>query len=371
MQNYKAYIDFIKFSIGGVQSVPQSIRDIDWEVFFEFCKRQCILGLVFQGIERDTSYIPRRMLLKWIGYVVNTKNLNSDIDKKVYAICKLWNKYGYESCILKGQANAMMYPSPEKRVPGDIDVWVRKKEDRNGVSKKKKVMDIIRIAQEIAPSGHYSLHHVTLPVFRNTPVEVHYRPVFLNNWWIDKRLQHYIDTAEDAQFGNKIRLSGFKSEISTPTDEFNAIFMLLHMWHHLLSTRNNMKQLIDYYYLLKRAEGKLDKEKINRLFHQFGVMRYARGIMWVEANMFGLDEKCLLTEPDEKMGRLLMRETLNFNGKRKAKKFGMSDFLHRIAGNLHLLFYFPMSVIIDPIYLVWHQWWKYNMKKSLKGSVAL
>ena len=31
---------------------------------------------------------------------------------------------GFPNCILKGQGNALMYPDPYARVPGDIDIWL-------------------------------------------------------------------------------------------------------------------------------------------------------------------------------------------------------------------------------------------------------
>ena len=31
---------------------------------------------------------------------------------------------GLRCCILKGQGNALMYPNPYSRTPGDIDVWI-------------------------------------------------------------------------------------------------------------------------------------------------------------------------------------------------------------------------------------------------------
>ena len=38
---------------------------------------------------------------------------------------------GLRCCILKGQENALMYPNPYSRTPGDIDVWIDASRERN------------------------------------------------------------------------------------------------------------------------------------------------------------------------------------------------------------------------------------------------
>lgn len=354
MQSYKPYFDFIKFSIGNLPSVLENVGCIDWADFYSFCLKQGIAGLVFEGIENSSIKIPQNILFEWIGTVEKIKATNQLVDKRCGQISDFWTKRGYRSCIIKGQANAMMYPRPELRSPGDIDIWV----DGD-------VKDIIRIAQRKAPDGHYSLHHVTMPVFSDISIEVHYRPVFLDNWWKDKQLKQYIDYVKEEQFENKKALNNGETEICGLTDDFNALFLMLHMWHHLLSTRNNFKQLIDYYYLLKKGIAEAQKEQIGRLYCKLGVQKFAQGVMWIEQYALGLDDQFLLVEPDEKIGRLLLHETLHY-GEKRVKKSRTNTFVKRVTNNLHLFWHFPTPVLIAPLYLIWHQWWKWNMKRQLK-----
>ena len=364
MQDYSTYIDFVKYSTRSLPfGNPDKANGIDWGDFYHFCLRQGIAGIVFEGLERSGLQVTQKVLFEWIGTVEHIKKSNRVIDKRCHQISRFWEQQGYRSCILKGQANAMMYPRPELRSPGDIDIWVWKEDDE-------RVAEIIRIAQREAPNGHYSLHHVTMPVFSDTSVEVHYRPVFLDNWWKDKRLQCYVDQVRKEQFNHQITLSDGKTAICRLTDDFNAVFLLLHMWHHLLSTRNNFKQLIDYYYLLKRGVSDVQRSQIGRLFNELGVLKYAQGIMWVEHNILGLEEQYLLVKPDEKIGQLLLNETLHY-GEKRADGSKMKTLVGRVTNNLHLFWHFPSPVLIAPAYLVWHQWWKYKMHIKLKHHYNL
>ena len=365
--NFRPYLDFIRFAIGSLPDVPGSAKEIGWADFFEFCLRQGIVGIVFDGVERSGLTVPREVLFQWIGIVENIKATNLMLDQRSEKMSHFWESRGYRSCILKGQANATMYPKPQLRSPGDIDIWVDEPK-----CLEVNVEKIIQIARSKAPDGLFSLHHVTMPVYDDTSVEVHYRPVFLDNWWKDRKLQKYINKVRDAQFGNEITLSDGASKVNRLTDEFNAVFLLLHMWHHLLSTRNNLKQLIDYYYLLKSLtpspSPKGEGSDFQSLFKQFGVLKYARGIMWIEHAALGLEEHYLLVEPDEKIGRLLLNETMHYGEKPEQKQGRLKILVNRITDNLTLFRQFPSPVLIAPAYLVWHQWWKLKTSHKLKHS---
>ena len=405
MLSYKPYLDFVRYSIGNTNPAPVSAESLDWEWFLGFCDRQGITGMVYAGIERSGINIPTDTLLEWYGAKESIAIVNHETDKRCRQVSDFFEEKGFRSCILKGQANAMMYPQPGLRSPGDIDIWVSKrddgrrkmedgrgkmddgrgmmddgrgmmddgrgkmddgrrlKEEGRGTKEEDDAAEIIRMVLEVAPEGHYSLHHVTMPVFDDVAVEVHYRPVFLDNWWKDKLLQHYINEVKDEQFRNRIRLSDGETVICGLTDDFNVVFLMFHMWHHLLSTRNNFKQLIDYYYLLK--QGHADVTNITELFRLFGVLKYARGIMWIEHEVLGLDKKYLVVEPDERIGKLLLKESLHYGeGWKQRNRIG--TLVGRLTDNLHLLWHFPSAVMIAPIYLLWHQWWKLRMKIMLR-----
>ena len=72
-----------------------------------------------------------------------------------------------------------MYPNPQWRTPGDIDVLIRGKGIR----------EIIRIARKNNPNGKVCYHHVDYGAFNGVEVEIHYRPTFMNNLVANRRLQ--------------------------------------------------------------------------------------------------------------------------------------------------------------------------------------
>lgn len=346
------YIDFIRYAIHLDLPVPKGSDRIDWTDYLEFCNRQGVIGLVFDGLERSELRIPQMTLFDWIGFAENIKRQNAIVNKRVSQVCKFFTEKGCRSVVLKGQANSLMYPKAELRSPGDIDLWCEGKD-----------VDIIKLVQKKCPEAEYSLHHVKMPVFGDVAVEVHYRPIFLPNWFKDKKLQKYIDKIQERQFNNIVQIGNTK--IGALTSDFDVVYQLLHMWHHFFETRNNFKQMIDYFYLLKKSDLNANddlKKELVKLLKELGVLKYAKGKMWVMKEVLGLEGKYIYTEPDEKTGKLILNEAMVYGTFSQNK---LKQMLQQYMGNLRLFWTFPSEVIISPIYLVWHQWWKLKMKCKL------
>ncbi len=348
-EEFKAYI---QYALDEKKALPANLDEGDWQAFFHFCYRHSILGGVFAGIERADRPIPKQLLLEWFSFVESTKQQNEVVNKRLIAVSKWFEEKGYRSVILKGQANGLMYPAPELRSPGDIDIWV----DCDKI-------ELIKLVTSQCPGAEYSIHHIKMPVFKDVSVEVHYRPIYLINWFVDRKLQGYVGRIENEQFENRVNLNG--ASIGSLTNSFNVVYQLLHMYAHFFSTRNNFKQFVDYYYLLNQGLSEEQKKEVAALLKELKVLKYGRGMMWVMKEVLGLDDSLLVVKPDEKVGNAILRESMYY-GTFSTNK--LKYVLERFIANFRLVLIFPEQVLISPLFLVWHQWWKVKMLWALKKS---
>ena len=123
-------------------------------------------------------------------------------------------------------------------------------------------------------------------------------------------------------------------EIGHLTDDFNAVYEMLHMYAHFFTSRNSFKQFIDYYYLLKRGLSEQQKADVTARFEEFKVDRYARGIMWIMKDTLGLDEGFLIVEPSERIGRAVLGESMRYGTFSSKKLWGV---LQEFLGNLRVV----------------------------------
>ena len=221
------------------------VAKIDWRQLYNFASRQALLGFCFDGIERLTKEFSeelkqnpmgRDLLMTWMGAAQQIRRQNM----KVNAVAgKLYSKFredGLRCCILKGQGNALMYPNPYSRTPGDIDVWVNASRE-----------DITEYAKR-----HFNLeddirfHHLETTM-DGVPVELHFFPCSMNNPLYHARLQKWFKRNADLQCSNVVSVPDGIGEIAIPTTAFNVIYQLTHLYHHFFDEGIGMRQIIDYF----------------------------------------------------------------------------------------------------------------------------
>ena len=241
MKQQKIFFDFLRFSIGSAKEIPGSLKEADWKELYAIAKKQCLVGVLFDGIKKlPAEYVgmEKELLLQWMAESQMLEKANVRLNDAAIQVSEWFLKKGFRTCILKGQGNALMYPNPYSRTPGDIDIWVEGEDKR-----------IISFVRSISPHEKACYHHIEFPSYKGVEVEVHYRPSFLLCFWHNRKLQKYYERVKEEQFSHRVML-GEQGEIAIPTAEFNLIFQLTHIYSHLMNEGIGLRQLVDYYYVL-------------------------------------------------------------------------------------------------------------------------
>lgn len=48
----KIFFDFLRFSIGSVKEIPDSLKEVDWKELYAVAKKQCLVGVLSDGIKK-------------------------------------------------------------------------------------------------------------------------------------------------------------------------------------------------------------------------------------------------------------------------------------------------------------------------------
>ena len=235
------FFDFLRYCIGSFKELPDSLKEADWKELYAIAKKQCLMGVLFDGIKKlPAEYvgIEKELLLQWMAESQMLEKANVRLNDAAIQVSEWFRKKGFRTCILKGQGNALMYPNPYSRTPGDIDIWVEGGDKR-----------VISFVRSISPHEKACYHHIEFPSYKGVEVEVHYRPSFLLCFWHNRKLQKYYERVKEEQFSHRVML-GEQGEIAIPMVEFNLIFQLTHIFSHLMNEGIGLRQLVDYYYVL-------------------------------------------------------------------------------------------------------------------------
>ena len=235
------FFDFLRFCIDSAKEIPDSLKETDWKEIYAIAQKQCLVGVLFDGIKKlpaEHVGMEKELLLQWMAESQMLKKTNVRLNDAAIQVSEWFRKKGFRTCILKGQGNALMYPNPYSRTPGDIDIWVEGGDKR-----------VISFVRSISPHEKACYHHIEFPSYKGVEVEVHYRPSFLLCFWHNRKLQKYYERVKEEQFSHRVML-GEQGEIAIPTVEFNLIFQLTHIFSHLMNEGIGLRQLLDYYYVL-------------------------------------------------------------------------------------------------------------------------
>ena len=402
------------------------IANIDWQQLYSFASRQALLGLCFEGIERlgkeypeelKQNPIERNLLMTWMGKAQQIRRQNRKVNAVAGKLFSMLRKDGMRCCVLKGQGNALMYPNPYSRTPGDIDVWIDASRERimEYAQKKFELEDDIR------------LQHLETSL-DGVPVELHFFPCSMNNPIYHARLQKWFRRNADLQCSHIVGLPDGAGDIAIPTTAFNVVYQLTHLYHHFFDEGIGMRQIIDYFLVVNDfSKNEIVSSKItpslftlkegstfspspsssgsgdvtalrcseplrykdggpskvspgcagwDRLGYacelkHLGLWKFAGAVMYVLHEALGLPEEKMIAPMDEKRGKLLLAEILNggnfgqhftkyghFTQQGMAKKYFL-----KIWRNMHFVRYYPAEALSEPIFRTWHFFWRLKHRR--------
>ena len=242
------FFAFQRYCLGSKSDVSKVIAGMDWQELYSFASKQALLGLCFDGIERLGKEYPeelrlnpigRELLMTWMGKVQQIRRQNMKVNAVASKLFSMLRVDGMRCCILKGQGNALMYPNPYSRTPGDIDVWIDASRER-----------IMEYAQKKFELGDdIRLQHLETSL-DGVPVELHFFPCSMNNILYHARLQKWFRRNADLQSSHIVGLPDGAGDIAIPTTAFNVIYQLTHLYHHFFDEGIGMRQIIDYYVVM-------------------------------------------------------------------------------------------------------------------------
>ena len=243
---------FLRFSLG-LEGEVKGLLDgrkgsFDWDACYQFAKRQTLVGVLFDGIQRLPKELApaRPLLLRWLSDSESIRRRNMRMDRASAYIYNMVCAAGFRCCILKGQGNALLYPHPSSRIPGDVDVWVMaNREELRHIA--------LSLTEGDGSSLQESLNHIGLTV-HGVSVELHSTPALLNSPLHNSRLQKWLKRNADLQCSNRIALPNNAGEVAVPTVSFNIIYQLCHLFHHCFYEGVGLRQIVDYYFVLMNTD---------------------------------------------------------------------------------------------------------------------
>lgn len=291
-----------------------------WTRLFVMAKQQALLGVLNAGVHRlpAAQLPPEHILSDWDRLTGRIGEIHARHERQVAELEALFERKGLRGCILKGTGLARLYPDPGRRQCGDIDVWVPGPREAS-----------LKAFEE------FGVHDVIyqeckVDIFDDTVVELHFHPTKMYNPFCNARLQRWLEKHSPVGSPSSIPCHSDRSEESPskphntppalvfPDASFNAVFCMAHMYRHYLVGGLGLRQMMDYYYVLRELPA-AERGPAFQTLQRLGMGRFTAATMLALQYNFGLEDEYLLCKPDRKRGPILIEEMI------KMGNFGILD----------------------------------------------
>lgn len=416
----RIFFELLQVAVGNRKSLSRVPTAREWGELYNMATRQALTGVCFVALQRlsndnpstnsgqanhtpSTINLPEALRLRWLGMAAKILQRNASALEVCKEVVQQFTHDGLQCCVLKGLSNRDNYDMDggasgqslkDMRTSGDIDMWCSPFEDveiavgdsagahyehyrgMRGVIEYGLMQ--ARIAGKEKPSINY--YHTDLGGIWKTNVELHHRPTCLCSPLRNHRLKQWV--AENEQFGVCTSLDG----LPVPTNSFNAVYQLLHIFKHLLYEGIGLRQLMDYYCVLRAlhveqgefnnrtssmaqwAEGMgvavKSNAEIMHVLGRLGIKRFASAVMYVLQKVFVMPDAYLLCAPDAKAGAFLLDEIMlagNFgqhDDRVERGKHNAQNVWVKMKRNWKFLKYYPEEVMWEPLFRVYHHYWR-------------
>lgn len=359
----KNFLALVRYAINDDAPVPEPMTVEEWKGVFEIAMKQTVTGVVFHGIQK----LPKEMmpehevLMAWIGMAMRLRKKNELLFKRAAQAKRNFERCGYRNCILKGQGNAMMYPDPYMRTPGDIDIWLDGRR-----------LDIIRFVKGMFRDVKFKFQHIDFPAFKDAAIEVHYMPMYTQNPITNRRLQVFFKREKETQMTNVVELPDGYGEIAVPTPYFNAVYQITHLFIHFVIEGIGLRQFVDYYYVLRNLPEDR-RDDVVRMLKDIKMYKFAQAVMYVEKEMLGLEDEYVFIPVDEKNGRRLAEEIMiggnfgHYETRYWSKDGGFWEKqVQKIKRNSRFMLTYPSEELCEPFFRLYHFLWRCYVNVRLK-----
>ena len=299
------YINFLRWCQHPTGKAPVGISKIDWQELLSFAKKQTIIGIYWQGIQRlgDVANKPSEDdVMDWMGEYTKIVRRNTKTDDAVAWLAKFMRSNNIGFFVFKGQTVASYYPTPEMRTSGDVDFYIFKKDWVRAKS---------LLEKDVKMTDDHSGQHWEFTK-DGIPFEMHYHTAVFaigsrQRYW-DELIDSYFDDILD-----HVEIDGVGVPTLPPT--LNSIYLFVHIYHHFLKEGIALRQFIDWMMFFEAKHKEIVLPELTAKLDKLGLLSAFKAFGAVLTEVLGMDASCFpysLTESDKRYVDKIMTIVLRY-----------------------------------------------------------
>ena len=355
--------------------------DIDWQAVLNLAARQkCLHAFsVWSKVNTISTPYDKHLHANMLVLLARHARLN----QLAVEVIGLLAQHNIPATLIKGASLAGLYPDPDMRDFGDVDIYVGEEH----------YLRAAEIVTDAYPDAHWhsdirgGIHYImVLDEKMDRVVELHRVTMEFHDKKADALYQGF--THKYLSQPDSMSLGGVA--LPVPAAAYNALYVFMHAWHHFESTGVGLRQLADWALCLHEAHKQLTAEEWQNLCDEIDAILTALYMktVWqtfahvlVEQLQLPSEECPLYTQAYRGRARRLLRQLLRDGHGGRPNRFIWRDISlmrcfpwERPSSNRGLqILYTSTRIIFEACQmaklfpsLAWHEWvstWQHAVNK--------
>lgn len=274
---------------------------------------------------------------------------------------------GITALVLKGVFTAGVYPVPELRKSGDIDILLPYPDELP------RARDVLVRAGAAVAESQYANHHLVMYYAGGMELELH---TMLAEPFDDAGINRYLTSCLRHVPDHIVRTDVMGYDVPGLSDGYQAYELLLHMLQHFLNAGFGLKLLCDWFFFWNRPVAEEEIRLYIKLTEESGIMGFSRMITSICVRYLGLPADCGLCRRTENLmekaqastflGDILEAEDFGNSGQDRVvalRGTGLWDYVREFHHIMHINF--PRA---GKIFLLWPVLWCVTLFRFLRNN---
>ncbi len=259
----------------------------DWQDVYSLAAAQGVLAVAWDGLQsvcRDgrlaADHRPDKTLkLKWAYNVQIIEQRYERQQRAAQHLAKVLAAADIPMMILKGLSMSRLYPIPQHRPCGDIDIWL--------YGKQRQADELLRTKYGIKIDEDE--HHHTVFFVDGVMVENHFDFLNVHAHTSNREIEHILQRLA-TQSGETLETGGCR--IFLPPANFNALFLLRHAAAHFAAVDIGLRHLLDWALFVQRYHDKIDWAQLESIARAQNMHRFLHCMNALAIDALGIAPDC-------------------------------------------------------------------------------
>ncbi|MBQ6064721.1 MAG: nucleotidyltransferase family protein [Prevotella sp.] len=301
-------------------------KGVDWGDILRIAEKQGTISLVASAIRRledlglGEDILPNEIINKCVTLQFSVIRVTNSVIPTLNSVVNVLKEKGIEPILLKGQAVAAYYFKPEFRYCGDIDLYL-------GKDYADKAFAMLKEYNQFEDDSNGNEKHGNMR-WQGIEVELHRTAIDLVDTKDNKALYEWTEKELNSGHNRLLRIG--EIDVTIPSELFDAIFVMQHLWWHFVKGGTGIRQFCDWTMCLYQVADCLDKEELKSLLQRFGLLGVWRAFGHVAVDQLGLPrEKCPLYSNRKRfLGEKLASIAMEYGN------FGQEQYQHMVIDSV-------------------------------------